>query len=131
MAPVITSGVGTGSTIVSGEAIPNATPGNNCITIFHCAGSGPCPGSGNDVAIGTGSVNGVGVFVVTVSPALVAGERIFARDTCNSLNGPAAVAISPEAAPLMSTTMIGLLALTLSAVGLLSVTRGRRKGSNS
>ena len=79
MAPVITGGAVTGSTIVTGTAIANPTP-NSCIGIFDC-GTDSC-GNQNDVLIGTGGVDGAGNFAVTVV-TLRAGERIYPRDTCN------------------------------------------------
>lgn len=69
---------------MAGRATANPNPGNNCITIFDC-GVDAC-GDGNDTAIGTGSVDAGGNFLVTVSP-LIAGHRIFPRDTCNNISG--------------------------------------------
>jgi hypothetical protein len=123
MPPEITGGAVAGSTTVTGRAIPNATPGNNCITVFDCGTDGIC--STSDTPIGTGSVNAQGVYVVTVSPPLAAGERIFARDTCNDLNGPPVVVGAGTVAPVMSMTMVIVLAFALGAVGLLAVGRMR------
>lgn len=121
MAPVISGGATAGSTQVSGSGIPN---GPNCIQIFDCGPNGTC-GDGDDVLLGTGSTNSFGNFSITVAPALIADHKIFARDTCNSLDGPVTFVAVPVIAPLLSPTMVLLLAVTLGLVGLLRVGRMR------
>jgi hypothetical protein len=125
MPPVITGGAIAGSTTVSGQAIPNATPGNNCITIFDCGPDGICLPT--DTPIGTGSVDSSGHYVINVAPPLIAGEKIFARDTCNGLDGPPIVVSAGTAAPVMSLPMIGFLALALGVFGLLGLSRTRTR----
>jgi hypothetical protein len=56
-----------------------------------------------------------------VSPPLFAGERIFARDTCNDLNGPVTLVVGPTPAPVMSPLLIGALVSILGAVGALAL----------
>jgi hypothetical protein len=124
MPPIITGGAVAGSNTVTGSAIPNATPGNNCITIFDCGTDGVC--STSDTPIGTGSVNAQGLYIVTVSPPLVTGERIFARDTCNGLDGPPIIVGVGAVAPVMSLPMVVVLAFALGGIGFLALTRVRR-----
>lgn len=118
--PSITGGATAGSTTVIGRAVPNATPGNNCITIYDCGTDNVC--STSDTPIGTGSVDALGNFNVTVSPPLQTGQRIFAFDTCNQLAGlPITVgAVTPV--PVLSLPMVGLLA---GLLGLLALRKAR------
>lgn len=124
--PQITGGAETGSTTVSGSSIPNATPGNHCITIYDCGTDEICDPA-TDTPIGTGDADAQGHFVVTVSPPLIPGQRIYAVDTCNSLVGPAVLVAVPTPAPAMSTLFLGALVLVLGGVGIL----GRARSSTS
>jgi len=113
--PVITTAQG-GSTIVSGVSDPNATPGNNCITIFSCGVDTIC-GNGDDVLLGTGSVDASGRFVVTVSQ-LQPGERIYPRDTCTNRMGGAFTVGSVAPVPLLGPLAVLLLTASLGLLGL-------------
>lgn len=90
---------------------PNPTPGNNCITIFDCA-PGTC-NDGSDTAIGTGSVDGAGNFVIDVSPPLVANQQIYATDTCNGVTGPDVLVRSTGQIPDVTPWGAALLAAAL------------------
>jgi hypothetical protein len=79
------------------------------------------------MVIGTGGTNAGGVFSITVSPPLVAGQKIFARDVCHipPLAGPEVVVTLPTTAPVLSTGMLLVLAVSLTLIGLLALTRTR------
>jgi hypothetical protein len=87
--PRITSGAVGGSTRVFGSGAPNiAAPGIEIVAE-----------NGNEV-IGTGGTSGAGTFTdglpgIGLSRALVAGERIFPRDTQNGLVGPT-ITVGPQ-----------------------------------
>ena len=120
-APVITSGATAGSTQVRGTGVANGT---NCIEIFDCGTDSTC-GSG-EVLLGTGSTDNTGQFVITVSPPLIAGHFIFARDTCNELNGPTVMVVAPREAPALSGIALAVLAGILALVGGLRISVMRR-----
>jgi len=123
--PLITTAQA-GSTIVHGVSDPNATPGNNCITIFSCGVDTIC-GNGDDVPLGTGSVDAYGRFVVTVSQ-LQPGERIYPRDTCTNRMGGAFTV-----GPLAPVPLLGPLAvlLLIASLGLLGLWRHPRPAPSS
>lgn len=128
MAPVITAGAISGSTRVSGRAIPNATVGNSCIAIFACAADA-C-GSDNDFVIGTGSVDGFGDFVVPVTP-LLGGQRIYPQDTCNAdRSGPPVVVRLGGKIPDVTRFGATVLALSLLAAALVRHRHGSLPGTN-
>lgn len=104
---------------MAGRAIPNPTP-NTCITIYDCGADG-C--STSDTPIGTGSVDALGNFNVTVAPPLQAGQRIFAYDSCNDLPGQPVTVGAVTPVPALSLPMIGVLA---GLLGLLALRRARR-----
>ena len=113
--PLITTAQG-GSTTASGVSDPNATPGNNCITIFSCGVDTIC-GNGDDLPLGTGSVDASGRFVVTVS-RLQLGERIYPLDTCTNRMGGAFTVGPLAAVPLLGPMTVLLLIASLSLLGL-------------
>jgi hypothetical protein len=57
---------------------------------------------------------------------LVAGEVIFAYDTCTGRNGSFELVRVPPAAPAMSSGMIAVLVGTLALIGLFGLLRLRR-----
>jgi hypothetical protein len=124
MPPAITGGAEVGSSTVSGQGVPNMTPDNNCITIFDCGADRIC-GNGDDIPIGTGSLDSTGHFIVPISPPLEFGQRIFARDTCNDLDGPP-ITIVGGVAPMLSDATILVLIAVLSSLGLLTLRRRLR-----
>jgi hypothetical protein len=110
-----------GGTTVNGQAIPNSTPGNNCITIFDC-GTSSCGGS--NTPIGTGSVDAAGNFTVNVTP-LVGNNLLIAVDTCNGNLQSAPVRVpSPGQVPDVNAWGAAFLAASLLAALALRV-RGR------
>jgi hypothetical protein len=123
---VLISGVTSGSTAVSGSANPNPNPGNDCITVFDCV-NGVC-GDGDDVALGTSSANAAGSFVITVAPPLVTGQRIFARDTCNNVNGASVIVQFSAAVPDLSVWGAAVLALALALAVALRVRFAHPRG---
>ena len=112
-APVITGGAVAGSTRVIGTGNPN---GGGCITILDCGPDGTC-GNSDDLARGTGDTDSSGSFAVAVSPALVAGHKLFAQDTCASLAGPAVIVGGPAMAPALSPAVTTALAVALGVAG--------------
>ena len=123
--PLITTAQA-GSTIVHGVSDPNATPGNNCITIFSCGVDTIC-GNGDDVLLGTGSVDASGRFVVTVR-RLQLGERIYPLDTCTNRMGGAFTVGPLAAVPLLGPLAVLLL---IASLGLLGVWRHPRPAPSS
>ena len=116
--PIITKGAQGGSTQVSGTGVPNKT---NCIQIVDCGNDNIC-GNGDDVVLGTGSTDASGNFVITVSPPLVGGHKIFPRDMCDMVTGVPVVVALPVTAPALTPVMIVLLG---AALGLLGFARTR------
>ena len=125
-APIITRGVIDDSRAVTGNGVPNGTPGNNCITIYNCGPNGIC-GDYDDQQIGQGSVDASGNFTIGVSPPLAPGERIYPVDTCNNLTGPVYTVQSATEAPLMSPALVLMLVATLGIVGLLGLAAARQR----
>jgi hypothetical protein len=120
--PLITMGGKEGSDAVTGDGLPNT-----CIEIHDCGSDGVC-GVGDDPVIGTGMTDGSGKFTITVSPALVCGQKIYAAtcpDTIAPVMGPMIVVACTSPAPLLSTTSIALLAAVLGLLGLLGIARSR------
>jgi len=130
MPPEITGGAVGGSTSVQGMGVPNPNPGNNCIRIFKCVTpNGPCPGP-NDMLIGQGSVDAQGKFFIGVSPPLVAGDKIYAFDVCNTLTGPVVTVVAPgQTVPLLSPPTLLGMALILTLVGIYGMIRMRQSSS--
>jgi hypothetical protein len=95
----------------------NATPGNDCITIFSCGVDTIC-GNGDDVPLGTGSVDASGRFAVTVGRPLQPGERIYSQDTCNKRMGGAFTVAPLTSVPLLGPLTVLLLIASLSLLGL-------------
>jgi hypothetical protein len=63
---------------------------------------------------------------VPLTAPLVAGEIIFAYDTCTSRNGSFELVRVAPAAPAMSSGMIAVLVGTLALIGLFGLLRLRR-----
>lgn len=89
-------------------------PSNNCITIFSC-GAGTCD-DGDEVDLGMGNVDAAGNFFVVVAPPLVTGQRVFARDTCNGLDGAPVTVLFTSQIPDLSATGAALLVLLLAGL---------------
>ena len=70
------------------------------------------------MVIGTGSTDATGHFTMPVAPPLYLGDRIFARDVCNNVDGPVITVQGGRVVPAMSVTMTAVLATVLAAVGL-------------
>lgn len=121
--PVISSGANADSTAVSGEAAPNQTPGNNCISIVLCDPAG-CGGP-QDQVIGTGDVSAQGFFTVVVMPPLVAGTRIYVRDTCTQQSGDPLLISLGTVVPAASPGVVAVLALVLATVAVRAIRRRR------
>jgi hypothetical protein len=113
---------------VSGTGKPNES---DCIEIIDCGPDGIC-GNADDVVLATGGTDGAGNFLITVSPPLVGGHKIFPKDTCNNgLTGPPVIVSLPVAAPALSPVMILLLAAALAITGLARARSTRRRGTHS
>jgi hypothetical protein len=125
--PVIAEGLEPGSTTVSGDGDPRCVPGE--VAIYDCGPEVPpvCY-DGNDTIIGTGTKDAQGHFVITVSPPLEAGQRIYAVDGCTDpgLEGPPVAVRRPAPVPVASRDMLVLLAVILSAIGLAALFRQLR-----
>jgi hypothetical protein len=124
--PRITSGAVGGSTRVFGSGARNiAAPGIEIVAE-----------NGNQV-IGTGGTNGSGVFTsgptgIGLTRALVAGERIFPRDTVNGVTGPVVIVgpQPPTAIPTLDqygTAALGVLLALALAWQLAGALRARRR----
>ena len=114
---------------MTGRGAPNEAP--TCIKIYDCGLDKICyqaPGP-DDNLIGQGGTNSSGVFTITLTRPLVAGEEIYALDTCEGVPpgqlGPIIIVVRPAPAPVMSPAMIVVLAASLSLVGLLGLSRLR------
>jgi len=126
--PLITMGQA-GSTTVMGFGLPNE---NGCIEIFDCGPDGICgpPGDADDTLLNPGnpaSTNASGKFTATVSAPLVCRQELYAVDTCQvpPVVGPLFVVLCIPAVPLLSPSMILVLAVGLTVVGLLALARVR------
>ena len=108
----ITAGAEQGSTRVSGRAAGNPNPGNRCISIWDCGADRICQ-NGDDVALGSGSVDASGHFVVNVTPALRGGQLIYPRNDCARLNGPQLRVASLSPAPALTPLGAALAVLVL------------------
>jgi hypothetical protein len=97
-------------------------PGNDCIEIFSCGTDGACQ-TGDDVLLGTGSVNSQGRFSVAVSPPLREGERIYARDTCTNQSGPPVLVTAPAPVPVLSMRSLLGLVCYLILLGIFGIRR--------
>jgi len=112
--PQIMQGATAGSTLVTGQAAPNATPGNQCVCIVCCDPAG-CGGP-NDHVIGTGDVDAQGFFAVTVAPPLEAGKLIYARDDCTGQGSEPLLVGLGTVVPAASPLLVGMLAVVLASV---------------
>jgi len=122
--PGITSGAVGGSTRVSGSGARNLP--DPCIEIVA--------ETGNEV-IGTGGTSAAGTFFddgvpgIGLSRPLVAGERIFPRDTCNEITGPVVVVGPNPPTQIPSLDEYGMAVLgTLLALALAWQLTGARRG---
>ena len=114
---------------MSGTGKPNES---GCIEIIDCGLDGIC-GNADDVVLATGGgTDGAGNFLITVSPPLVGGHKIFPKDTCNNgLTGPPVIVGLAAVAPALSPVMILLLAAVLGITGLVRARSMRRRGTYS
>jgi len=106
--------------------MPNLNP--NCVQVYDCGPDRICTGSGDDILLGTTGTDGNGRFCVTSTELLRCRELVFAIDTCSQpplLGEP--YALDCEApVPVMSTSMLAMLAGLLSIVGLYGMLQLRR-----
>ena len=73
--------------------------------------------------IGSGSVDATGHFAINVSPPLRLGDRIYARDVCNGVDGDPITVNAGRVAPAASLPLTGVLGMVLAAVGAWSLSR--------
>jgi len=66
-------------------------------------------GGGDDELLGSGTSNEQGLFTVSLSRGLIAGESIYPVDTTHGINGVPVTVREP--APIPATTPLGVLAL--------------------
>src|ERR1700687_5818714 len=125
--PLITMGQA-GSSTVMGFGLPNET---DCIQIFDCGPDHICggPGDTDDILLNPtpGSTDASGKFTITLNAPLRCREELFARDICQTppVDGPAFVVFCIPAVPLLSPSMLLVLAGALTLVGLLALARMR------
>jgi hypothetical protein len=124
-APRITSGAIAGSTRVFGNGATNvAAPGIEIVA------------ENGGAVIGTGGTDGDGRFTdgqlgIGMTRELVAGERIFARDTVNNVAGPVVVVgpRPPTAIPALNQYGAAALALLIGAALIWQITALARRSS--
>ncbi|MBI3783962.1 MAG: hypothetical protein HY270_11225 [Deltaproteobacteria bacterium] len=133
---LITAGLTAGSQRLMGYA-PTACP---CTMLPACDGKvhafdcapGACH-DGNDTEISSGNFgvtkNPDGTFTITLNTPLPAGDTVYATDGCYDpmLVGPNQLVQQPEAAAALSPRMLVALTAILSAVGVLGLSRLRRR----
>ena len=118
---VILGGAVPGSTSISGTTTPEIGA-NTCISVFNCGVDNICY-NGDDTLLGQAGVNSAGQFTVSLSTPLIAGEQIYAMDTCAATTGPVVVITQIMAVPAASSAMLGALALLFSLIALYRLRR--------
>jgi hypothetical protein len=123
--PVIAGGTEPGDGSVSGTASPLCAK----IQICAVAGGGTMPSAppctAPDTMLGMGTTNAGGLFTIAIMPPLMAGECIYAFDTCTSLVSAVQCVGGPAPAPALSPRALALAVATLGLVAMLALMRLR------
>jgi hypothetical protein len=117
---------------VTGTSDPDPGCPTSCngVSIYACT-PGSCvvpPPGGSDrlISVPVCPNKSNGNYTAHLTEALVAGEIIFAYDTCTGRNGSFELVPGPPAAPAMSSGMIAALVGMLGLIGLFGLLRLRR-----